>query len=84
MRETKVHSIKKISARWLILTLMKINDAAQGFPKTETALLPAPFWCIGTGPLRRALAGATRSGTAGVGHLLAIRGKRYAYPPTVL
>jgi len=45
MRETKVHSIKKISARWLILTLMKINDAAQGFPKTETALLPAPFWC---------------------------------------
>jgi len=44
MRETKVHSIKKISARWLILTLMKINDAAQGFPKTETALLPAPFW----------------------------------------
>jgi hypothetical protein len=36
----------------------------------ETALLPAPFWVHhtrGTGPLRLALAGATRSGSAGVG-----------------
>jgi hypothetical protein len=33
---------------------------------------------------RRALAGATRSGTAGVGHLLAIRGKRYAVAADVL
>jgi hypothetical protein len=36
----------------------------------ETALLPAPFWVHhtrGIGPLRLALAGATRSGSAGVG-----------------
>src|SRR5258705_13785642 len=35
----------------------------------ETALLPAPFGAPtrGTGPLRLALAGATRSGSAGVG-----------------
>ena len=43
--------------------------------KTETAPLPAPFlvhlaWI---GPLRLALAGATRSGTPGVGDLLAIQ-----------
>jgi len=31
-----------------------------------------------TGPLRLALAGATRSGTPGVGHLLAIRARSYA------
>jgi hypothetical protein len=46
-----------------------------GHHQQETAPLPTPFlvhlaW---TGPLRLALAGATRSGTAGVGHLLAIR-----------
>jgi hypothetical protein len=33
MRETKLHSIKKINARWLILTLMKIKDV------TDTARL---------------------------------------------
>jgi hypothetical protein len=42
-----------------------------GWCQTKTALLPAPFWCTyaGTGPLRLALAGATRSGSAGVGSL---------------
>jgi hypothetical protein len=46
------------------------REAADACP-TETALLPAPFWCTsrGTGPLRLALTGATRSGSAGVGSL---------------
>jgi hypothetical protein len=46
----------------------------------KTALLPAPFGAPtrGTAPLRLALAGATRSGTAGVGSLLPIRKRRYA------
>ncbi len=34
-----------------------------------------------TGPLRLALAGATRTGTAGVGYLLAIRNKIMPHPP---
>jgi hypothetical protein len=32
----------------------------------------------GTAPLRLALAGATRSGSAGVGDLVAVRGRNYA------
>ena len=51
-----------------------------GHHQQETAPLPTPFlvhlaW---TGPLRLALPGATRSGTAGVGDLLAIRWSAYA------
>jgi hypothetical protein len=49
-----------------------LNALLPGWCQTETALLPAPFWVHlprGTGPLRLALAGATRSGSAGVGSL---------------
>ena len=48
------------------------NGAVASAALVQPRALASAFWCIGTGPLRRALAGATRSGTAGVGHLLAI------------
>ena len=60
------------------------NGAVASAVLVQPHALASAFWCIGTGPLRRALAGATRSGTAGVGHLLAIRGKRCAVSADVL
>ena len=49
------------------------NGAVASAVLVQPHALASAFWCIGTGPLRRALAGATRSGTAGVGDLFAIR-----------
>ena len=60
------------------------NGAVASAVLVQPHALASAFSCIGTGPLRRALARATRSGTAGVGHLLAIRRERYAVSADVL
>jgi len=54
-------------------------------PKQKRRCCQRRSWCkSGPGPLRLTPTGATRSGTAGVGRLIAVQGKSYAHPSAAL
>jgi len=59
-----------LNALWFAAPLIAISKTRSG--AVASAVLVHYAW---TGPLRLALAGATRSGTAGVGNPLTIRRK---------
>ena len=64
MRETKLHSIKKINARWLILTLMKIKDVTGPPPRRYLEETTGPIGAAGRNTLHRA------AGVSLVSHLV--------------